>query len=201
VTINLTAVLPVGAGFVRVYPCGTPSSTTISSINFAPGDVRANTVVTPVSSTGRICLRSNVDVDVAVDLLGHFTAGAGDEFQPLKPVRLLDTRYAKSDLNPFTDGRPLRAGQVIKLRIAGKQGVPGSARAASVNITSVGAGAPSFVTAYPCGARPLASNVNITPSQAATANGAMVKLSSAGELCLYAAQPVHVIVDINGVWL
>ena len=69
-----------------------------------------------------------------------------------------------------------------------------------MNITTVAAGTSSYVTAYPCGSRPTASNVNIAPSQVATSNGAMVKLSSEGEICLYAVQPVHVIVDINGVW-
>ena len=109
------------------------------------------------------------------------------------------TRSATSTVT--RNGRSLAAGQVVTLRIAGNQGVPAGAKAASVNITTVASGAASYVTAYPCGARPLASNVNITPAQFANANGAMVKLSATGDLCVYAAQPVHVVIDINGVWL
>jgi hypothetical protein len=201
VAVNLTAIGGAGPGFVRVYPCGAPSAAQISSINFSAGETRANTVVTPVSPAGTICLQSNTQVDVAIDLAGHYAASGGHVFQPLKPVRMLDTRYEASELNPFTDGRPLAAGEVVRLEIAGRQGVPAGAKAASLNITSVESGQASYLTAYPCGSRPLASNVNIAPWQAATANGAMVKLSADGDVCLYAVAPVHVIVDINGVWL
>jgi hypothetical protein len=183
-----------------VYPCGAPGAADISSINFGTGDIRANTVVTPVSADGSICVQASTGIDVAFDLLGHF-ASSGYNFQPLVPVRMFDSRYRTSDLNQVTNGRSLAAGQVVTLRIAGNQGVPAGAKAASVNITTVASGAASYVTAYPCGARPLASNVNITPAQFANANGALVKLSATGDLCLYAAQPVHVVVDINGVWL
>ncbi len=200
VAINLTAISPDGPGYVRVYPCGAPSAAEISSINFGAGDIRANTVVTPVSASGTICVQSSTGIDLAFDLLGHF-ATSGFSFQPLVPVRMFDSRVRTSDLNQATNGRTLAAGQVITLAVAGKQGVPAGAKAASVNITAVTAGAGSYVTAYPCGARPLASNVNITPNQPANANGAMVKLSASGDLCLFAAEPVHVIVDINGVWL
>jgi hypothetical protein len=200
VAINLTAIQPDGPGYVRVYPCGAPTAAEISSINFGAGDIRANTVVTPVSADGSICFQASTGIDIAFDLLGYF-GSSGYSFQPLVPVRMFDSRYRTSDLNQMTNGRALAAGQVITLGIAGKQGVPAGARAASVNITAVAAGAASYVTAYPCGTRPLASNVNITPGQFATANGAMVKLSATGDVCLYASQPVHVIIDINGVWL
>ena len=79
--------------------------------------------------------------------------------------------------------------------------MPGNAKAASVNITSVVAGSSAFITAYPCGSLPLASNLNISPWQQVTANGAMVKLSNEGDLCLYSSSDVHLVLDINGVWL
>ena len=139
VAINLTAITPSGPGFIRVFPCGSTAGSKISSINFTPGEVRANTVVVPVSSKGSICLSSNVTVDVAIDLAGHFREGAGYDFLPLAPVRMLDTRYEKSELNPFSNGLPLKAGQVVALDIAGRQGVPADATAASVNITTVAA--------------------------------------------------------------
>jgi hypothetical protein len=87
------------------------------------------------------------------------------------------------------------------LHIAGRQGVPANAKAASLNLTSVDAGSNSYITAFPCGARPLASNLNITPQQRVTANGAMVKLSDDGDLCLFSQSAVHLVVDINGVWV
>ncbi len=56
-----------------------------------------------------------------------------------------------------------------------------------------------YLTAFPCGVRPLASNVNYTRG-ATVANSAQVLLSPAGELCLYSLAPVDVVVDVTGVW-
>ena len=200
VALNLTAVGPDNPGFIRVFPCGSPAGNEISSINFGQWEVRANTVVVPVSG-GMVCLQANVGVDVAVDLSGYFGGSGGYQFQPLSPVRMFDSRLPQSELNEATGGAPLAAGQVVRMRIAGRQGVPANAKAASVNITGVDVGTNSYITAYPCGARPLASNLNITPQQQVTANGAMVKLSNEGDLCLFSQSAVHLVVDINGVWL
>jgi hypothetical protein len=200
VALNLTAIIPELPGFIRVFPCGSPAGNEISSINFGQWEVRANTVVVPVAN-GTVCMQANVAVDVAVDLSGYFGSSSGYKFQPLSPVRMFDSRLATSELNEATGGAPLAAGQSVRLHIAGRQGVPGAAKAASDNITSVDVGQASFITAYPCGSRPLASNLNITPDQQVTANGAMVKLSPEGDLCLYTLNAVHLVVDINGVWL
>jgi hypothetical protein len=200
VALNLTAIKADWFGFARVYPCGSPAGSEISSINFAPVEVRANSVVTPVAGNGTICISASVAIDVAIDLTGYFADG-GLAFQPLSPVRMFDSRLPQSALNEATGGMPVPAGGMVRLQIAGRQGVPSGAKAASVNITAVDNGSPSFITAYPCGARPDSSNLNIAPHQSVTANGAMIKLSSEGELCLYSLNSVHLVVDINGVWI
>jgi hypothetical protein len=145
-------------------------------------------------------LRSLRDTDVLVDFTGYFTADAGLDFVPLDPVRLFDSRSSNRGLNESTNGTRVRAGQVVRLQIAGERGVPADTKAVSVNLTATNALAGSYLTAYPCGARPTTSNVNIVPWQPVAANGAMVKLSSSGELCVFALNDVHVIVDINGTW-
>jgi hypothetical protein len=89
---------------------------------------------------------------------------------------------------------------VITLAVAGQRGIPSEAKAVSINLTATGAANGSFLTAYPCGARPTASNVNIAPNQISVANAAMIKLGPEGTLCVYALTDVHVIIDINGVW-
>ena len=199
VALNVTAVQPDGYGYVQVYPCGAPTAAEISTINYAPGDFRPNSVVTPLDDSGRVCVRSLVATDVIVDITGHF-ATDGLEFQALSPARMFDSR-ATGDLNPITSGARAGTGQVLRIPIAGVRGVPDGADAVSVNLTATDATAGTFLTAYPCGRRPDSSNVNITPDQAAAANGAIVQLSPDGELCVYTLNPVHVIVDVNGVWL
>ncbi len=201
VVINLTAIEPDWHGFVRVYPCGAASAAEISSVNFRPGDIRANTVVTPVSADGTVCVQSSIGADVAIDLTGYFVVDGGNDYQPLSPVRMFDSRIGASALNEVTGGQPLGAGAMVRLQVAGRQGVPLGAKAASVNITAVGTGIPGFITAYPCGARPGSSNVNLSLTQSVSANGAMIKLSESGELCLFTLNPLNLVVDINGVWV
>jgi hypothetical protein len=200
VALNVTAVAPVDHGFLQVYPCGSESAAEISTINYTPGDHRPNSAVTPVDGLGRICLSSLRNTHVLVDFTGYFVEDSGLEFVPLDPVRLFDSRSRNSNLNESTSGTRVGAGQVVRLQIAGERGIPAAAKAVSINLTATGALAGSYLTVYPCGTRPSTSNVNIVPWQAVAANGAMVKLSNSGELCVYALNDVHVVVDINGAW-
>ena len=52
---------------------------------------------------------------------------------------------------------------------------------------------------FPCDtAQPQTSNLNVTGSRPAKANGALVALSDAGQLCVVASVATHVIVDLAG---
>ena len=199
--LNVTVEQPSAAGYLKVYPCGLPASTEISTVNFAAGEIRPNSVVVPVDEAGRICLRSLVATDVIVDYTGYFADDAGLDFLPLDPIRLFDSRSTSRAFNESTNGARVGSGQVVRLQIAGTRGIPAEATAVSVNVTAAEALDGSFLTAFPCGNRPITSTVNILPAQGAAANGAMVKLSAEGELCVYTLKPVHIIVDINGVYL
>lgn len=201
VALNVTVDQPSSAGFLRVYPCGSTAGAEISTVNYRAGDSRPNSVVVPVDDRGRICVRSLVAADVIVDYTGYFSEADGLDFVPLDPIRLFDSRSTLRTMNETTAGQRVGAGQVVKLRIAGTRGVPATARAVSVNLTATQALSGSFLTAYPCGARPATSTVNVFPSQTAAANGAMVKLSADGDLCIYSLAPVHLIVDINGAYV
>ncbi len=201
VSLNVTVEQPSAAGFLKVYPCGLPASTEISTVNYAAGEIRPNSVVVPVDAVGQICIRSLVATDVIVDYTGYFADGSGLDFLPLNPIRLFDSRSTSTTFNGSTNGARVDSDQVVRLKIAGTRGVPSAATAVSINVTAAEALEGSFLTAYPCGDRPSTSTVNILPAQGAAANGAMVKLSAEGELCVYTLKPVHIIVDINGVYV
>ncbi|MEO8267334.1 MAG: hypothetical protein ABI706_17680 [Ilumatobacteraceae bacterium] len=75
VSLNVTAVNPVGAGFITVFSCGVLEE--VSSLNFVPGQTVANAVLAPVSTSGSICLYANLATDVVVDIngwIGHAQA-------------------------------------------------------------------------------------------------------------------------------
>ena len=201
VAMNVTVTETAGFGFLQVYPCGSKTAAEISTINYRPADSRPNSVVVPVNGSGNICVKSLTDTHVVIDFTGHFSDGGGADFQPLNPIRLFDSRSQMDKLNTITKGRRVGKGEVIRLQIAGHRGIPADATAVAVNLTATDTTGGSFLTAYPCGRRPDTSNVNIVPGQPVAANGAMVKLSSEGELCVFALDAVHVIVDVNGVYL
>lgn len=195
---NVTTDSPASFGWVTVYPCGTVPNT--SSVNPKANAAVPNTVTTPLSDDGTICIYASTAVDVIVDVFGYMVPGTNGGFTPSTPFRWTDTRQRYwTDLNAGLDGRRLNAGEVIELDIAGNRGVPPSARAVSFNLTAADALASGFVTAFPCGAVPYTSNVNY-PAGGAVANGATVALSDSGTLCLYAWMPVHLILDVNGWW-
>lgn len=200
VAVNVTAIRSAQAGWLKLYPCGSPASAEISSINYGPAEIRPNSAVVPVGDGGKLCATSLRELDITIDFTGYFGAKAGLDFVPLVPIRLFDSRSLYADLNPATYGRRIRAGATVRLAIAGQRGIPADAQAVSVNVAATEPLESSFVTVFPCGARPATANLNISPRQATTANGAMVKLSSDGDLCVFTRSEVHVIVDVNGIW-
>ena len=201
VSLNVTVEQPTAAGYVKVYPCGLRTGTQISSVNHAAGEIRPNSVVVPVDGAGRVCLRSLVATDVIVDYTGYFSNAEGLDFQALEPIRMFDSRSTTPTFNAYTNGARVGGGHEIRLKVAGKRGIPAGATAVSLNLTATDALEASFLTVYPCGKRPTTSTVNIVPWQGAAANGAMVELSADGELCVFTLNSTHVIVDVNGVYL
>ncbi len=75
VSLNVTVTQPGGAGNVRLYP-GDGALPGTSSLNFAPGQTRANNVVIPVSADGlaRVAVRNDCPgtVHLILDVNGYF---------------------------------------------------------------------------------------------------------------------------------
>jgi hypothetical protein len=69
VVLTVTVTQPVAAGFVTVFPCGSPQPFT-SNVNFVAGSTVANSVVSGVGAGGRVCLFTMVDTHLVVDVDG-----------------------------------------------------------------------------------------------------------------------------------
>ncbi|MET0661789.1 MAG: CAP domain-containing protein [Ilumatobacteraceae bacterium] len=198
VALNLTATDAADDGWVRAFPCDAaePGS---SNVNVRRGGVRANSVIVPTAADGSICVTSNVTTNVIADITGYFGPSVGHRFVPLSPIRLADTRSFQAQLNPVDPGRPLAAGAVLRVQVAGHRGIPAGARAASLNLVALDSAEGGWLRVVPCGTPSDVSNLNYLDA-APVANGANVKLSADGAVCVTASQTSHVIVDINGVW-
>jgi len=194
VTMNLTVTdtsSPIGAGYATVYDCGTTPNS--SNLNFAPGDTVANGVIAPLSDTGSICVYVFGAAHVIVDVNGWFVDGEG--YQALRPTRLADTRTPDASSRV---GRADGTGAPIEVKIAGRAGIPTDrVTGASLNVTVTGATAAGYVTVYPCGAIPNASNVNFDVGDT-VANAVFTPLSDTGTICVYVYGEADIIVDVNG---
>ena len=199
VAINVTSINPTADGFVTAYPCssGRPVA---SNLNPQVGRVRPNLVVAPLSSTGSICLYTHSAVDLVVDVLGYVSEFVPARLTASTPFRFTDTRdLYRPEVNAGQGGSRLGAGQTLVVQLAGQRGIPANAKAISANITVVDAVGSGFLTAWPCGERPTASNVNFDAGSA-VANAAKLPLSATGSICIYVNTATQVIIDVNGWW-
>jgi len=199
VAVNLTGVLPDETGWIRAFPCDAPEPTT-SSLNPRVGRARANSAIIPTATDGTICLTSNVTSHVIVDITGWFGTQGGEQFVPIRPIRLADTRQTHPVLNGGAGPVMLVPGRELRIQVAGTRGIGADIRAATLNLAAVGAREQGFLVAVPCGQPSEVSNLNFTSETGAVANGANVQLDAAGSICVTTSAPTHVLVDITGVW-
>ena len=195
ISLNVTAVSPSGPGYLSVWPADAAQPTT-SVLNYAAGAVVPNAVTVRVSSNGSFSVYSPTATDVLVDVMGYYTqtvsaSPEGGGFQGITPNRLLDTR------NPAGAPR-FAAGTARVLRVVGAGAAPAGAVAVVLNVTSVGAGGPGFLTLWPDGVgRPDASNVNYDGGND-IANQSTVKIGANGNIDIFSQAGSDVLVDIMG---
>jgi hypothetical protein len=194
--LNVTAVGATTNGFLTVWPCDGPQPAT-SNVNFTPGAIVPNAVVTALSATGTACIFASNATHVVVDSFGVLDQ---TKFDPLdQPARLLETRPANATIDDaFNNVGKLDSGVTLEVPIALRGGLPEAPDAVILNVTVDQPELAGFVTVYPCGtARPLVSNVNFAPLQTLP-NLVITKLSASGSICVYAHVRTHVIIDAFG---
>jgi YVTN family beta-propeller protein len=123
------------------------------------------------------------------------TVNDGSSYDPVSPVRLLDTRNGTGGYTA-----PVGPGGTISLQVTGVDGVPSSGVTAVVlNVTATDTTASSYVTVYPDGqTRPVASNLNFTPGET-IANLVTVPVGSDGEVDFYNnAGSTDLVADLEG---
>jgi hypothetical protein len=112
-------------------------------------------------------------------------------YTAMTPFRLADSR-TKFRITALLANTPK------KIKVAGVAGIPLDATALSANFTVVGAPGAGHLTVYNCtAARPTASTLNYYAGET-VANAGLFPLSSAGELCLFSPQTVHLVIDVTG---
>lgn len=75
VAANVTVVLPSGPGHVTLFPGTAAAAPLASTINFSPGQVRANNAILPLGTNGTIAalpVMPGGQVDLILDVVGYF---------------------------------------------------------------------------------------------------------------------------------
>ena len=193
--LNVTLTSIRRAGFLSVVPCSAAGSVpATSTMNFAAGDTVAAFTVAALAG-GEVCIYSDSVADLIVDTFGSASSNGG--LRVKNPDRVLDTR------NGIWSTGPARSGAEVRVRVAGRGGVPNDSLAAMMTVTVADATSGGFVTAWPCDApKPNTSVLNFWPGSA-RANSALVGLSASdGEICLsaftYDGSNVALIADAVG---
>ncbi len=192
VALNVTVVAPTASGFVSVAPQRTTSS---SNLNFRPGQVTPNLVVSDLAGDGTVTLTngSRGTVQLLADVQGWFGSSAASGYVPTDPARLLDTRSG--------DGAPrqaVAAGQSLVLQVRGRSGVPARASAVALNVTVVSPQAAGFVSVAPQ-ATTASSNLNFVRGQVSP-NLVLTDLAPDGTVTLTngSSAPLHLLADVQG---
>jgi len=198
VAMNVTVTQPTGDGFLTLYPTGS-GRPLAANLNFTPGKTVPNMVVVRIGTGGKVDLFNSAgSTHVIYDVAGYFTdtpTGNDGRYQPLSPVRILDTRSGLG-------GAAVRLGPgaSLDLQVAGAGGVPATnAEAVVMNVAVTNTTATSFLTVHPTGeARPLAAGLNWNAGDTVS-NRVFAKLGTNGRVTLYNnGGQTDVIVDVNG---
>jgi hypothetical protein len=73
--LNVTVTGATGAGYVTVYPCGSPLPNA-SNLNYAVGSTIANLVITKIGTDGKVCLFTSAATHLIVDVDGYYLSTA-----------------------------------------------------------------------------------------------------------------------------
>ncbi len=198
VVLNVTVTEPTAGSYLTVYPFGV-TRPTASNLNFVTGQTVPNLAIIKVGAdgtVGKVRVYNAVGLThVIFDVVGWYGGPSGGAlFHSLTPARILDTRTAPQGVPPGI----VDQNETITVDVTGVGGVPSTASAVVVNATVTGATAGSYLTVWPEGTPPAASNLNFTAGQTVP-NLVMVKVGADGNVRVYnAVGQAHVIFDVVG---
>jgi hypothetical protein len=226
VVANLSAITPVGNGFLTFYPGPADISGTnrplISSINYRDAAVTSNTSYLTMGTGGIVNVYSLRATDLVIDISGYYApAGTVDPngfsnglvYYPLpKPIRVLDTRAGQAAF--YSGGGTLTAGATKNYTLAGISynggitgstaiTIPAAARAVVANTTAVAPVGNGFLTLYPGPAdasgtnRPTVSSMNYRNADVTT-SGSYPTLDANGLVNIYSLRATDLVLDVSG---
>ncbi len=190
VALDITVAGSSAPGYVTVYPSGSPRPLA-SAVNFPAGRVVANRAIVALGPTGAVTIANgggttNLVVDVSGWFGGPTGQGPGSAYVATAGLPLAAPGAAAGQL-----GAALGPGGRLTVQVAGVGPVPPMTgatppSAVALVVTASGDAAPGYLTVFPGGAVPHASDLNWPPG-ATVANLVLAALSPTGTVTLYNA--------------
>ena len=173
VTITITG--SANGGYATVFPSGS-SRPLASTVNFPARGSAANSTIVGVGDVGAVDVYASVDAQVIVDVTGVFSSAVEattGRFVSLAPERVLDGRDSDAAIGWMAPGS--------SATIPMPASVPVDATAVAVNVTSLGAQRPGYLSGFAAGGdAPDTSFLNVDGSGSPVAAAAIVPVSAAG---------------------
>jgi PQQ-like domain len=200
VALTVTAVKPLGPGYVTVSGHGLPRPTT-SNLNLITGRTVGNMVVVVPGADGRVDLFNGAitGTNLLVDISGYYRTGSAAQpggYSPLAPTRLLDTRIGLGGPKALVKGMTS-----LPLAAAGHAGIPTTGVGAiALTVTVVRPVAAGHITVFPQEGGPSStSNVNFAAGET-VGNLVFAIPGPDGRIHLFngSTAGVHLLVDISG---
>ena len=201
--LNLTSLGSRQNTSVEVFLGGVSLGTSTVD-NTVPAGTAAITMMVPNSVPSGsqplqvVALASNTTVTIPV------TVTSPTPSIPYKPLvfsqepapSVASTRLADSREGVGFAKAKLVQGTTYELAVAGKSGVPLTAKAVAVNVTALNSTVDGFINVFPCGSSPTASVLNQVPGKI-VANLAIVDIGTGGKICFTTNTPTDVVVDLQ----
>jgi hypothetical protein len=198
-SLNIT-VIPNGTplGYLSAWGTGSPQPT-VATLNDLQGQTLGNAAIVPAGTGGAISLYVTNNTDVVIDINGYFAPAdaPAQEFYPMTPCRVADTRANSGFTSPF--GAPSLVGGATRVfPVQSTCGIPTAAEAYSLRMTVVPPGPLGYLTAYPDGQTlPVAATLNDRGGEV-LGNEAIVPAGANGAIDVFASANTDLIIDING---
>jgi hypothetical protein len=198
VVLNVGATTTKASGSLTVSTHGN-SGSSVTGPYWTTGQTASAQIVLPLVD-GKVVLRntSRSSANLIADVVGWYgPTASGSQFQPVTPVRILNTHTGAGS------GKIAKLGAhaTLKLKVTGAHGVPASGvSAVDLNLTVPSPSGTGYLVAYADGtSRPGVHSVDFTSGHT-VANRALVKVGADGEIDLYNAgsTSVDVYADLLG---
>ena len=182
------------------YVFGDNAASWIRYLEFTAGDALVGGLQNlGTSAEGPVAFHVGLDGHVyyaAINTGRIYRITAASNLHTLPPCRVFDTRQPAGAYG----GPRLAANSDRSFLLAGRCGIPPSARAVSVNLTVTEPTDGGYLAAFPTGAPTNTSTLNFRAGQT-RANNAVIGLDSAGNLvirCGMTTGGAHAVLDVNG---